>query len=142
MAGAQGEAAGGICPGSNSSEPRKHRKQATAPGSGGARGHRHRRNPGVQTPHLELRVLQGVSPRTRTTKTRFAAFARLARRAGYFDGDFAPGLGASACGLRKVELTGASFLSAFGFLASRLPRCLLPLPMIVHPMVVLPAAMY
>jgi hypothetical protein len=27
-------------------------------------------------------------------------------------------------------------------LASRLPRCLLPLPMIVHPMVVLPAAMY
>lgn len=81
-------------------------------------------------------------PRTRTTKTRFAALARLARRAGYFDGDFAPGLGASACGLRKVELTGASFLSAFGFLASRLPRCLLPLPMIVHPMVVLPAAMY
>jgi hypothetical protein len=71
-----------------------------------------------------------------------AALARLARRAGYFDSDFAPGLGASACGLRKVELTGASFLLAFGFLASRLPRCLLPLPMIVHPMVVLPAAMY
>jgi hypothetical protein len=29
-------------------------------------------------------------------------------------------------------------LSAFGFLASRLPRCLLPLPMIVHLTVVLP----
>src|ERR1700733_13798454 len=58
--------------------------------------------------------------------------------AGYLDGDFAPGFGASTCGLRKVELTGATFLSAFGFLASRLPRCLLPLPMIVHPTVVLP----
>ena len=57
---------------------------------------------------------------------------------GYFDGDFAPGFGASTCGLRKVELTGAIFLSAFGFLASRLPRYLLPLPMIVHPTVVLP----
>jgi hypothetical protein len=54
-------------------------------------------------------------------------------RAGYFDGDLAPGFGASAWGLRKVELTGATFLSAFGFLASRLPRCLLPLPIIVHP---------
>ncbi len=72
---------------------------------------------------------------------RFAALARLARHAGYFEGDFVPGLGASACGLRKVELTGASFLSAFGFLASRLPRCLLPLPMIVHPVAVWPAAM-
>jgi hypothetical protein len=58
--------------------------------------------------------------------------------AGYFDGDFAPGFGASTWGLRKVELTGATFLSAFGFLASRLPRCLLPLPMIVHPTVILP----
>jgi hypothetical protein len=57
----------------------------------------------------------------------------LACRARYFDGDFAPGLGPSACGLRKVEVLGASFLSAFGFLASRLPRCLLPLAMIVHP---------
>jgi hypothetical protein len=58
--------------------------------------------------------------------------------AGYLDGNFTPGFGASTCGLRKVELTGATFLSAFGFLASRLPRCLLPLPMIVHPTVVLP----
>ena len=54
-------------------------------------------------------------------------------RAGYFDGDLAPGFGASAWGLRKAELAGATFLSAFGFLASRLPRCLLPLPIIVHP---------
>ena len=58
--------------------------------------------------------------------------------AGYFDGDFAPGFGVSTCGLSKAELAGATFLSAFGFLASRLPRCLLPLPMIVHPTVVPP----
>ena len=62
----------------------------------------------------------------------------FACRVCYFDSDFAPGFGASTCGLRKVELTGAIFLSAFGFLASRLPRCLLPLPMIVHPTGVLP----
>jgi hypothetical protein len=73
-------------------------------------------------------------------RLRLAAIRRpdFSCRAGYFDGDFAPGFGASTCGLRKVELTGAIFLSAFGFLASRLPRCLLPLPMIVHPTVVLP----
>jgi|ERR1700733_5400590 hypothetical protein len=71
-----------------------------------------------------------------------ARLAGIGRRiflaAGYLDGNFTPGFGASTCGLRKVELTGATFLSAFGFLASRLPRCLLPLPMIVHPTVVLP----
>jgi hypothetical protein len=63
--------------------------------------------------------------------------ARLARRSSgrvtYFDGGFAPGLGASACGLRKVEPAGVTFLSAFGFLASRLPRRLSPLPMVVLP---------
>jgi hypothetical protein len=55
------------------------------------------------------------------------------RRAGYFDAGLAPGLRASGCGLRKVGLAGATFLSAFGFFASRLPCCLSPLPMIVHP---------
>jgi hypothetical protein len=51
----------------------------------------------------------------------------------YFDGGFAPGLGTSACGLRKVEPAGVTFLSAFGFLDPRLPRRLSPLPMIIHP---------
>jgi hypothetical protein len=59
-------------------------------------------------------------------------------RTGYFDGDFPPGFGASTWGLRKVELTGVTFVSVFGFLASQLPRCLLPLPTISHPTVILP----
>jgi hypothetical protein len=62
------------------------------------------------------------------------------RRAGYFDAGLAPGLRASGCGLRKVGLAGATFLSAFGFFASRLPCCLSPLPMIVHPAGMLSAA--
>jgi hypothetical protein len=74
----------------------------------------------------------------RSASPRLCRDWRILLAAGYLDGDFAPGFGASTCGLRKVELTGATFLLAFGFLASRLPRCLLPLPMIVHPTVVLP----
>jgi hypothetical protein len=46
----------------------------------------------------------------------------------YFEDGLVTDLWASACGLRKVVLTGADGLFAFGFLASRLPRCLLPLP--------------
>ena len=50
-------------------------------------------------------LLPGTS---RRFGVRLAGIRRLnlACRAGYFDGDFAPGLGASTCGLRKVELTG------------------------------------
>lgn len=55
----------------------------------------------------------------------------------YFVGGFALSLLGSPCGRRNVEVAGAGFLSAFGFLASRLPCCLLPLPMIAPPVAVL-----
>jgi len=81
-----------------------------------------------------------LGPPIIVAERRRAWFAARMGAPACYDGGFAPSLGASARGLRKVELTGATFLSAFGFLPSRLPRCLSPMPMIVHPTLVLHTA--
>ncbi len=54
----------------------------------------------------------------------------------YLPGALGTGLRASACGFRNPALAGSTFLLALGFLASRLPRCLSPLPMVLHLIIV------